>query len=150
MMMMMKMMIRCCELYLPLPSTPAFMRMVAIKKTCQAPKLSSLSVVVLGSSKTILHSRPLFLFVSTATTETVDLTMSVPTLTDLIVFNTTLKHANTDLSGRLSLVDKEDYDEVSQVLFADGTGLRNSKGETEWNAVLRQMGLAKGLMGFMK
>jgi len=76
--------------------------------------------------------------------------MPEPTLTDLIIFNPTLKHANTDSSGRLSLVDKEDYDEVSQVLFADGTGLRNSRGETEWNAVLRQMGLAKGLMGFMK
>lgn len=98
----------------------------------------------------LLYSRPLFLFISTATTDTVNLTMSVPTLTDLIVFNPTLKHANTDSSGRLSLVDKEDYDEVSQVLFADGTGLRNSRGETEWNVVLKQMGLAKGLMGFMK
>jgi hypothetical protein len=81
---------------------------------------------------------------------TVDLTMSVPTLTDLIIFNPTLKYVDTDSLGRLSLVDKEDYDEVSQVFFADGIGLRNSRGETEWNNVLRQMGLAKGLMGFMK
>lgn len=96
------------------------------------------------------YSRPLFLFISTATTNSLAMAMPEPTLTDLIIFNPTLKHANTDSSGRLSLVDKEDYDEVSQVLFADGTGLRNSRGETEWNAVLRQMGLAKGLMGFMK
>lgn len=86
----------------------------------------------------------------TATTHSLAMTMPEPTLTDLIIFNPTLKHANTDSSGRLSLVDREDYDEVSQVLFADGTGSRNSRGETEWNTVLRQMGLAKGLMGFMK
>jgi hypothetical protein len=76
--------------------------------------------------------------------------MSSPTLIDLIVFNPTLKHTGTDPSTRQSVVDKEDWDEVSQILFADGPGTRNARGETEWNLVLRQMGLAKGLMGFIK
>lgn len=96
------------------------------------------------------ESRLGLLLMSTAAINTVIMMIPELILTDLIIFNPTLKHADTDSANRLSHVDKEDYDEVSQVLFADGTGLRNSRGETEWNTVLRQMGLAKGLMGFMR
>lgn len=77
--------------------------------------------------------------------------MSTPKLTDLVIFNPTLKNdRTTPPSDRQLLVDKEDYDEISQVLFADGPGLKNPQGGVEWNTVLKQMGLAKGLMGFMR
>lgn len=77
--------------------------------------------------------------------------MTSQSLTDLIIFNSTLRHDSTDAPPhRLSLVDKEDWDEVSQVLFTGGSGSKDARGDTEWNVVLKQMGLAKGLMGFVK
>lgn len=47
-------------------------------------------------------------------------------------------------------IDKDDWDEASQILFAGGSDFRkpnDHQGTVDWNLVLGQMGLAKGLVG---
>jgi hypothetical protein len=72
----------------------------------------------------------------------------------LIVFNTTLKYNAESSSPRLEelvkQVDRDDRDEITQLLFAEGRSFRNTGGELDMNVVLKQMGLAKGLMGFLR
>jgi len=75
--------------------------------------------------------------------------MNAPEWTHLVVFNPQLKH-DAELKPIDSALDKEDWDEAAQVLFAEGKGWTNAEGKKEWNSILKQMGLAKGLMGFMR
>jgi hypothetical protein len=73
----------------------------------------------------------------------------LPQLTHLILFNPKLEHT-PEIHSHDSDIDKEDWDEASQVLFAKGQGWKDTQGKVQWNSILKQMGLVKGLMGFMR
>ena len=75
--------------------------------------------------------------------------MTAPEWTHLVIFNPQLKH-DAQTKPIDPTLDKEDWDEAAQVLFAEGKGWISAEGKKEWNAILKQMGLAKGLMGFMR